>query len=523
MESLWFATHPLPPRPDAPFHEGAVFDVVVAGAGLTGLTTALLLARAGSRVAVLEARHVGAVTTGNTTAKVSLLQGRVLSEITRHHPTDVARAYLEANRAGQDWLLKFTAEQSIPHQRRDAWTYATTRRGRARLELEYQTAHAVGLEVGWTDETELPFPVWGAITLPAQAQLHPLEVLDAMLTELDALGVPVIEQARVVDVEVGSPVRVVTTQGSLAADRVVLATGTPILDRGGHFARLVPQRSYATSHRVPGGPAAIPRGMYLSVDDRTRSLRTVPLGKGALDGDGALDEGGELLMVGGNGHVTGRRDDTSSAVDDLTRWTREHFEGAERIHAWSAQDYQAVGRLPLVGPMAATGGRVLVATGFNKWGMTNAVAAALNLTARLSGEPLAWAATLDHLPISPAGLSSAVVPNAEVAVELAKDWVRAELRPLPTDLPAEGAGAVGRGARGLPEAVSTVDGETCRVSGVCTHLGGVLRWNDAERSWDCPLHGSRFAPDGAVLEGPAVRPLAATADHTPDPDAAVAD
>ncbi|WP_320060619.1 FAD-dependent oxidoreductase [Tessaracoccus defluvii] len=402
MESIWFATHPLTTTPNDDFVEGAHVDTVVAGAGLTGLTTAVLLARSGQKVAVLEARRVGAVTTGHTTAKVSLLQ-----------------------------------ERGVAHQTRDAWTYAETEPAARQLQGELDACRAAGLdEAAWTAESELPFPIAGALRLPGQAQIHPLEALEALLSEFTAHGGILIEEARVTDASSKSPVTITTTRGRMTAERLILATGTPILDR-----------------------------------------------------------------------VVGRSDGTSQALADLIAWTERHFSGAEHTHAWSAQDYRSVDRVPFVGPLPRGGGRIDVATGYNKWGMTNAVAAALNLSSQILEGQTRWADTLGHRRSGLAGAVDTVKANAEVGMEMTKNWVEAELRAVPGEAPAEGAGLVGRGEKGRPEAVSTVDGATCRVSGVCTHLGGVLRWNDAERSWDCPLHGSRFAADGTLLEGPAVSDL----------------
>ncbi|WP_432558396.1 FAD-dependent oxidoreductase [Granulicoccus sp. GXG6511] len=494
---MWHATHPLSPLANDSLPVGVHFDTVVAGAGLTGLVTAVLLARAGQRTALVEARRVGAVTTGHTTGKLSLLQGLVFSDILRHHSEDVLQAYLDGNREGQAWLTRYLDDHQVGYERRDAYTYATTDRGLTALREEFDACEAAGLRVNWTEQTELPFSA-GALTLPDQLQLHPLRVLDALREEYADRGGVLIEGVRVTDADPGSPLTVSTTGGQVTADRLVLATGAPVLDRGGYFAKLLPLRSYAATYRVPG--STIPLGMYLSANQPTRSLRTV-----TVDGE-------QWLMVGGNGHVTGREDSALDAVAGLDQWTEEHFPGAERVHAWSAQDYQSINRVPFVGELPRGGGQIFVATGFNKWGMTNAVAAALSLAQEILGSPGSlsgkpWAETLRKRVTKPAGVTSTAKLVGGAVVEATKGWVQAELTSLPDQPPAEGQGVVGRGAGGLPEAVSTVGGVTCRIPGACSHMGGVVRWNDAEQSWDCPLHGSRFAADGTVLEGPAVSDL----------------
>lgn len=498
MESVWHATHP-PSHPSNRLVPGTHFDTVVAGAGLTGITTALLLARTGHRVAVLEARTAGAVTTGNTTGKVSLLQGLVLSDIRHHHSDNVLRAYVDGNRAGQAWLLSWLDTNGIDYQRRDAFTYAGTDDGLAALRRELAACEAAGLDVGWSEPTGLPFAI-GALRLADQVQIHPLVVLSGLIAEFLAEGGMLIEGARVTGAASGPPVTVSTTLGEVTAGQLVLATGVPILDRGGYFAKLSPHRSYAATYRIPG---TIPDGMYLSADEPTRSLRTV-----------VADEE-ELLIVGGNGHITGRADSPAEAVADLDRWTREHFPGAERVHTWSAQDYRSINRVPFVGALPRGGGDIHVATGFNKWGMTNAVAAALNLTGRIIGTPPPWAETLGRRVTKPAGVASVASLVGGVAVEAARTWVQAELHSLPDTPPAEGRGVTGRVGAGRPVAAATVDGTTCRVSAVCPHMGGIVRWNDAERSWDCPLHGSRFTADGTLLEGPATSDLPPVSDTPP--------
>jgi glycine/D-amino acid oxidase-like deaminating enzyme/Rieske Fe-S protein len=477
------------------FTPGAEYDDVVVGAGLTGLTTAALLARAGRRVAVLEARHVGAVTTGHTTGKLSLLQGTTLSNLIRFHTERVAAAYVEGNREAFAWVLRYCDDNRVPVERRDAYTYAGSRSGASAVHKEFEIAQRLGLDVTRVDADELPYSSYGAVRLAEQAQLYPLDLLTALAAELRSRDGVVVEGVRVVDVAVEDQVRVRTDAGTVTAGgSVILASGYPFLDRGLYFAKLTPLRSYALAFRVPGDR---PRGMYLSADSPTRSLRTAQHG------------GEEFLLVGGNGHTVGRhRKPPSELVADLTAWTERYFPGAERTHVWSAQDYQSHNHVPFAGKMPRGGGRVFLATGYNKWGMTNAVAAALRITSEVLGGNMPWAKTLGTRVSKPASVVKTLGANLAVGVAATQGWVAAELHPLDeADLtPAEGEGVVGN-LRGRPVGVSTVDGQTCAVSAICTHMGGVVRFNDLEKSWDCPLHGSRFAANGTVLEGPATKNL----------------
>lgn len=480
------------------FSQGEAYDTVVVGAGLTGLVTALLLARSGQNVLVLEARSPGAVATGNTTAKVTLLQGTVLSGLRRLYSAKIVDAYVAANREGQAWLLRYLETRRVPFQKRDAYTYATTPKGTEKLREELAVALAAGLEVDFVRDAGLPFPVHGSLRLGGQAQINPMDVLLALAEDVRSHGGTIVSGVRVQNVSGTNPAKVETDHGTVHANEVVLATGTPILNRGLYFAKLKPNRSYAAALEL-SGDAVPPDGMYLSVEQPVRSLRDYPA------------DGRRLLLVGGNGHPVGKARSEQAHLDEVLAWAASHFPDATVTHTWSAQDYQATNLMPFFGKLPRGRGRIYFATGYNKWGMTNAVAASLGIAADILGGQLPWANTIHRRVTSPPGAASAVALNADVAATLAKDWGQAGLKKLPAESstpPAEGTGALALRGR-KPVATSTVNGTTCTLSAVCTHLGGVLHWNDNEKSWDCPLHGSRFSHEGKVLEGPATHDLPA--------------
>lgn len=489
-----------------PFEPGSSYDTVVAGAGLTGLVTALLLARSGQKVLVLEARFPGAVTTGNTTAKVSLLQGTFLSQLARQYSQKQVQAYVDGNREGQAWLLRYLDENGVPYQRRDAYTYAASPQGTEKLREEVSAGTTAGLDMEYVRDAGLPFAVHGAVRLADQAQINPVDVLDVLVSDIRRRGGSIVGGVRLQDVTGSGPATVHTAQGDVTANEVVLATGTPVLDRGLYFAKLTPSRSYAAALQLQEDQAP-PPGMYLSVEQPTHSLRDYEA------------DGRRLLLVGGHGHHVGRARSEKHHLGSLLDWAVQHYPGAVATHTWSAQDYLPTNLMPFFGKFPRGKGHIYFGTGYNKWGMTNAVAAAVGISADILGGNVPWADTIHHRVTAPSGALSAVALNAGVAARLASGWGQVAAQGLRNDrkdqaagpapvVPAEGEGKVYREGP-KPVAVSTVAGTTCKLSAVCTHLGGILHWNDSELTWDCPLHGSRFSSDGKLLEGPATKDLPA--------------
>jgi glycine/D-amino acid oxidase-like deaminating enzyme/nitrite reductase/ring-hydroxylating ferredoxin subunit len=494
-ESYWIES--TPPTAYPPLTVDLHVDVAVVGGGIAGVSTAWELAATGRTVALLEADRIVAGVTGYTTAKLSSLHTLRYTTIRRSFGPDAARLYAQSQQSAIERTVARAAELNIECdlERLPAFTYVESEDAVGKVHAEVDAAREAGLDASFTTDTGLPFPVAGAIRVEDQAQFHPRRYLLALAEDLVRRGGHIYERTRVVGLEEGTPCRVVTEHGAtVTAGEVVVATHYPVFDRALLFARLQPRRELVVAGRLPA--ARDPGGIYITPEANVRSVRTAPMG----DRQRLLIVTGEQFTPGA-GHVTER-------WERLLAWTEERFPGVEIVYRWAAQDNGTTDQVPYVGLFHPRARHVHIATGFGGWGMSSGIMAGHLLAASIAGERLPWADLYDPRRLHPVREAGPLLKlQATVARHFIGDRFQGSgVRSVEEIAP--GAGAVVR-LSGKQCAVYRDDtGTVHALSARCTHLGCIVRFNDAERAWECPCHGSRFAPDGSVIQGPANKPLA---------------
>ncbi|WP_031508946.1 FAD-dependent oxidoreductase [Streptomyces megasporus] len=499
-ESYWLASAPVTPAVTHPPLEPdseADTDVVVVGGGIAGLCTAWELARAGREVTVVEADRIAAGVTGHTTAKVTAQHSLVYDDLRRTHGADGARLYARSQQDAVEHIAAVVDELGVDCdlERVPAYTWAESEEQDAKVRAEAEAAAEAGLPASYVTDTGLPFPVRGAVRVEDQAQFHPRRYLLALAEDLVRRGGRIAERTRVVGLEEGEPCRVIAENGATVTARaVVVATHYPVFDRALLFSRLEPHRELVIAAEIP--EEQDPAGMYITPENDTRSVRTAPYG-----------DGRRLLIVTGERFLPGTAD-VAERFERLRAWVAERFPDARIVHRWATQDNDSTDRVPYIGPFHPGARHTYVATGFGGWGMAGGALTGRLLAAYLTDAELPpWAGLYDprRLP----GLREA--PSLlGLQATVAKHFVGDRLRSTHVDSVEEiapGGGALVRIDGRRCAVHRDAEGQLHAVSSRCTHLGCLVHFNEAERAWECPCHGSRFAPDGSVLQGPATRPL----------------
>lgn len=469
-------------------------DVAIIGAGLVGITAAKLLKKAGKTVAVLEAERVAKGVSGHTTAKISSLHQLVYADLIKKLGEDKARLYGLSNQAAIEQIATLVREEQIDcdFERKDSYTFAPSAQELDKIEAEVDAAVRLGLPASFVKETKLPFEIAGAVKFANQAQFHPRKYILNLAGTIPENGSYIFENTRVKTVEGENPCRVIAENKRVVTARdVIVATNAPILDKGLFFAKAYAKRSYLIGAWLD--PAKDPEGMYIGAGGGYRSIRTTP------------HEGKTLLIIGGEGHKVGEASDTEERYERLAEYARSKFGVEEVAYRWSTQDMVSFDRLPYIGKLTPMNNHTYVATGFSLWGMSKSTMAAMLLSDIILGIDNPWLELYDATRPTPFVTQESIKQNLDVGIH----WVGDRLKGL-LDSPEnvkQGEGKVVTVNGKKIAAYRDQTGTLHQVSAVCTHLGCVVAWNAAEKSWDCPCHGGRFSYEGEVLHGPPVSNL----------------
>lgn len=448
MQSLWSKTVQFPKKEELSGNK-QIKNVVI-GAGMAGILTAYFLKKSGQEVVILEAREIASGQTKNTTAKITSQHGLLYYDMLKKAGKERAEGYARANEAAIKAYQEIIQKEGIScrFEILPAFLYSTEEVGRELLKKEAEAVKALGLQAHFTEGdalSYLPFAVTGHVCFEGQAQFHPLEFIKEL-----AQGLTVYENTRVLSVK-GHQIR--TDKGTITAANIIFATHYPFVNIPGfYFLRQHQERSYVLALQGEGIPGKL-AGMYYGIDKGGLSFRSA---------DG-------MLLLGGGSHRTGKH--CPQGYQYIRQRSRQLYPKAEEMASWAAQDCMPHDRIPFIGRYSIIRPYWYVATGFQKWGMTTSMIAAMIISDSICGRESPY-----EKVFSPQRL-----------------LIRAGMKNLCIDL--------GESVAGLTKGFLGKKEKRCR------HMGCGLVWNAEENSWDCPCHGSRFEEGGKLIDNPAQRDL----------------
>ncbi len=426
MDSVWTQTVTLPSF--EPLQADLKTDILIIGGGIAGLLCAFQLSQAGMDYALVEADRICSGITKNTTAKITSQHGLIYNKLIHTFGLEKARLYLEANQAALEQYRALCQNLDCDLEEKDSFVYSLN--NQREIEKEITALNQIGFHVEFVSELPLPYPVAGAVRFPKQAQFHPLKFAAAISKNLR-----IFEHTKVLEL---MPGKAVTSGGTISAKKIIIAAHFPILNKhGGYFIKLYQNRSYVIA--LKNAPDV--GGMYIDRQENGLSFRSY----------------NGLLLLGGGGRRTGKK---GSGWRELEDFARRYYPNAQEAARWATQDCMTLDGVPYIGQYSKTTPNLYVATGFNKWGMTSSMAAALLLQDLILG---------NDNPYKDLFSPSRTVFRPQLAVN------------------------------GLEAILGIITPTVPR----CPHMGCALKYNAQEHSWDCPCHGSRFGENGMLIDNPA--------------------
>ena len=470
-------------------------DVAILGAGIAGITSALLLKEAGLSVALIEAGRIIKDVTANTTAKITVAHNIIYQHLISEYGEEGARKYAESNQSAIDKIESIINNYNIScdFRRRPCYLYTENKDSTEKIKEEADAAKKAGLDVSYENSIPLErFNVNGAVKFENQAEFHPRKYLLGIIEKFQGNKSYIFENTRAISVKEGDINEITTNKGSIKAKNVIISTNCPFYDPSQLFSKMYPSRSYALGFYTK---EQFPDAMFIGVDP-IYTYRATPTEKG------------EMIIAGGVNHKAGHVTNTVKCYERLKEHAMNHFNIESIDYHWSTQDNITMDKVPYIGKINSKSKGVYVATGFMKWGMTNGTVAAMIISDLILGKENPWSSFFDPSRSKPklGSTKEFIGTNVDVVKELLGGKLS---RPSSMD-PSKLKGGEGKilNVKGKKTAAyKDENGKIYFLSTPCTHMGCKVNWNNAERTWDCPCHGSRFNYDGKVIHGPAVMDL----------------
>ncbi len=487
-KSLWLSTAEVPSFPR--LTQELQTDVAIIGGGIVGVLCAHFLSQEGRSVALIESQQVLGGVTGQTTAKVTVSHGLMYKHLRDNFGEDKTALYARANSEALSWIESQGIDCDL--RRRDLLLYAESEEGFQDVVDEAKAANDAGFQTSVEPKLSAPFPTFGGVRFPDQIEFHPIKFLVPLLNGAIQRGCQVFENTMVSDVDEGDEMSTLKTLDgtTIRARKIIVATHFPFFDPGFYYSRLNAFRDYAMAARIDQPLDAMYVGSGEGYTYRMHS-----------------SEDGDYLIVSGGVHKVGKVTDTAKHYADMEAHTRQHFAVRDIPYAWSTQDLETLDKVPYIGKISTNAESVFVATGFGGWGMTQGVVAARLLADLVAGRENPLEDLYDPRRFKP-------LASAGTLLKIGKDNVQhligarlTSAKDIPLESLKAGEGDVIETSEGKVAAYRAPDGGLHLHSAVCTHIGCIVTWNNAEKSFDCPCHGSRFSCEGKVLHGPAVSDL----------------